>query len=205
MTVREPQPAGLVYVGSQSTDASLDARTTDEWNRRGAPPIVLAPEGSALTQCTESALFTMPTEARSSAAAVSADRTMARASMYTMLGFTSVAHFLTREMGPQLVPFICEAYGFNDQQRGLLLGAYFPGYVCGQLPAALLADRIGGKRVISMSMWCTAAMMLCTGPTAASIPAAFAVSTTLGFAGGPLYPVHGILKCVALPATTCAL
>ena len=82
-------------------------------------------------------------------------RTVARASMYTMLGFTSVAHFLTREMGPQLIPFICNAYGFDDQQRGLLLGAYFPGYVCGQLPAALLADRIGGKRVISMSMWCT--------------------------------------------------
>jgi MFS family permease len=98
-------------------------------------------------------------------------------------------------MGPQLVPFICDAYGFNDQQRGLLLGAYFPGYVCGQLPAAMLADRIGGKRVISMSMWCTVAMMILTPPTAGSIPAAFAVSTVLGFAGGPLYPVHGILKC----------
>ena len=38
-------------------------------------------------------------------------------------------------------------------------------------------------------------MMLFTGPTTASIPAAFAISTILGFAGGPLYPVHGILKC----------
>ena len=59
----------------------------------------------------------------------------------------------------------------------------------------MLADRIGGKRVISMSMWCTVAMMILTPPTAGSIPAAFAVSTVLGFAGGPLYPVHGILKC----------
>jgi hypothetical protein len=46
-----------------------------------------------------------------------------------------------------------------------------------------------------MSMWCTVAMMILTPPTAGSIPAAFAVSTVLGFAGGPLYPVHGILKC----------
>ena len=37
-------------------------------------------------------------------------------------------------------------------------------------------------------------MMLLTGPTASSIPAAFVITTVLGFAGGPLYPVHGILK-----------
>ena len=58
-------------------------------------------------------------------------------------------------MGPQLIPFICDEFGFDAQQRGVLLGAYFPGYVVGQLPAAMLADRIGGKRVISLSMWGT--------------------------------------------------
>ena len=77
------------------------------------------------------------------------ERTAARWSMYTMLMLTSIAHFLTREMGPQLIPFICDEFGFDAQQRGVLLGAYFPGYVVGQLPAAMLADRIGGKRVIS--------------------------------------------------------
>ena len=122
------------------------------------------------------------------------ERTAARWSMYTMLMLTSIAHFLTREMGPQLIPFICDEFGFDAQQRGVLLGAYFPGYVVGQLPAAMLADRIGGKRVISLSMWGTVAMMLLTGPTASSIPAAFVITTVLGFAGGPLYPVHGILK-----------
>jgi MFS family permease len=120
--------------------------------------------------------------------------TVARASMYTMLGLTSTVHFLTREMGPQLIPFICSEFNFSAQQRGLLLGAYFPGYVCGQLPAAMLADRIGGKRVMSLSMWGTVAMMLLTAPTSSSISAAFAVSAMLGFCGGPLYPVHGILK-----------
>eukprot|EP01048_Picozoa_sp_COSAG05_P002538 COSAG05_NODE_105_length_18793_cov_115.346421_24_plen_169_part_00 len=121
-------------------------------------------------------------------------KTFARATMYTMLGFTSAAHFLTREMSPQLIPFICAEFGFNDQQRGTLLGAYFPGYVLGQLPAAMLADRIGGKRVLSAGMWGAVAMMLLMGPTASSIPSAFAVTTVLGFCGGPLYPVHGIVK-----------
>lgn len=43
------------------------------------------------------------------------ERTVARACMYTMLGFTSVAHFLTREMGPQLIPFICDAVRTRTQ------------------------------------------------------------------------------------------
>lgn len=127
--------------------------------------------------------------------------TVARATMYTMLGLTSVAHFLTREMGPQLIPFICAEFGYNDQQRGTLLAAYFPGYVIGQLPAAMLADRIGGKRVLGLSMWGTVAMMLLTGPSSASITTAFAVTTALGFCGGPLYPVHGIVKRDWMPTT----
>ena len=71
--------------------------------------------------------------------------------MYFFFFGTCTVHFLTREMAPMLVPMICSEFGYSAQQRGLLLGSYFPGYIVGQIPAAMLAGKIGGRTVLSLT------------------------------------------------------
>ena len=70
--------------------------------------------------------------------------------MYFMFFGTSTLHFLTREMAPMLVPMICSEFGYSTQQRGLLLGSYFPGYIVAQIPSAMLAGKIGCRNTFTL-------------------------------------------------------
>ena len=42
--------------------------------------------------------------------------------------------------------------GFSDSELATLLGAFFPGYLLTQIPAGILATRVGGKIVLTSNM-----------------------------------------------------
>ncbi len=61
------------------------------------------------------------------------------------------------------VPAMMAEYGWNTAQTGFLLSAFFAGYTLAMIPAGLLADAFGPRRVFAacMTWW-----SLCTGATA---------------------------------------
>ena len=124
----------------------------------------------------------------------------ARFAMYGFFFMTCTLHFLVREMAPSLVPFIADEFGWTLQQKGVLLGSYFPGYIIGQVPAALVADSIGGKLTLTLANVGTVLAMLAT-PAARSVRAASLAMNFLGLCGGTMFPVSGMLKKLWIPET----
>eukprot|EP01044_Picomonas_judraskeda_P011786 COSAG03_NODE_1637_length_3734_cov_504.619807_2_plen_312_part_00 len=150
----------------------------------------------------------------------------ARVVMYFMFFATSTLHFLTREMAPMLIPMICDSYGYTMAQRGcersslpppllppsfslltlarlavpaVLLGSYFPGYIIGQIPSAMLANKIGCTATLTLANLGTIAAMLATPLAAGSVNALAMVTTLLGLVGGSMFPVSGMLKRLWIP------
>jgi MFS family permease len=118
--------------------------------------------------------------------------------MYFFFFMTCTLHFLVREMAPSLVGFIADEFGWTLQQKGVLLGSYFPGYIIGQVPSAVLAEKIGGKLTLTLANFGTVLCMLAT-PAAKSVRMASLVMNFLGLMGGAMFPVSGMLKKLWLP------
>lgn len=107
-------------------------------------------------------------------------------------------------MQPSCLP-TCRAHAarFVDANAvaapAVLLGSYFPGYIIGQIPSAMLANKIGGCATLTLANIGTIATMLATPFVAGSVNALAVVTTLLGLVGGSMFPVSGMLKRVWIP------
>ena len=81
----------------------------------------------------------------------------------------------------------------------VLLGSYFPGYIIGQIPSAMLANKIGCTATLTLANLGTIAAMLATPLAAGSVNALAMVTTLLGLVGGSMFPVSGMLKRLWIP------
>jgi len=80
-------------------------------------------------------------------------------------------------------------FGWGDRDKGVLLSAFFWGYITSQLPGGWLATKFGGKRVLLAAMICSIGATAATPLAAtASLGAAIACRVVLGVASGVLYP-----------------
>ena len=63
---------------------------------------------------------------------------------------------------------LAHAKGYTEAERGLVLSAFFWGYLWFQLPGGLFADRFGGKRVLGagVALWSIATFLT---PTTGSL------------------------------------
>ena len=132
----------------------------------------------------------------------------ARFVMYAAFFGTGCLHFLTREMPTFLIPLLRDELGYGMVQRGALLGAYFPGYILGQMPSALLAKKLGSRNLLSLCNLVTAACLLVTPAAALSVRALSVVTSVQGFVGAAMLPVCGMMKTdwipASLPPASCA-
>ena len=128
-------------------------------------------------------------------------RVVSRFLMYFFFFGTCTTHFLTREMAPMLIPMICSEFGYTSQQTGLLLGSYFPGYIVGQIPAAMLAGKIGCRNVLTLSNMATILIAAATPLAAKGVrslepqPATHCQPTILG---PPPHHMHTTAACCVL-------
>ncbi len=75
-----------------------------------------------------------------------------------------VTTFVDRFTWPVIMPVASKFLGLNNAQSGSFLSFFYAGYILTQLPAGLLVDRLGYRRVLLWSLLCltvtTSCMML---------------------------------------------
>jgi MFS family permease len=79
-------------------------------------------------------------------------------------------------------------FGWSATEEGVVLGAFFQGYIVTQTISAVLARRFGGKKVLAASMACSCALTWLTPVVAASMPLLVACRVCLGLMQGAAYP-----------------
>lgn len=117
-------------------------------------------------------------------------RDLLRGRRGTVLIATACGWFLTmgvRMIYPVMLPYLQEAYGLDLTTAGLLLTILFLAYAVGQLPGGVLADRIGERIILSLSMLMSAVTLVLV-VTAGSSIVLFAATALFGF-GAALYAV----------------
>ncbi|MGH7264047.1 MAG: MFS transporter, partial [Candidatus Rokuibacteriota bacterium] len=83
--------------------------------------------------------------------------------VWALLVFGWVANYMIRmALSPLLEPVMAE-FGLTHAQAGFLFSVFFYGYVAMQVPAGLLGDRFGRKRVLVTGVLLVAAAALLTG------------------------------------------
>ncbi len=60
--------------------------------------------------------------------------------------------FLDRMIMGVALPYIGEEFGLNNEQRGLIMSAFFLGYALCQIPGGMLADKYGPRKVMSYAI-----------------------------------------------------
>lgn len=93
-------------------------------------------------------------------------------------------------------------YPWNEYEVNLILGSFFWGYICTELPGGRLAEIIGAKRVFGYSMLVSSIITLLT-PLAASYgyAAVAALRTILGFMLGATWPAIQPMTARWIPPT----
>lgn len=93
-------------------------------------------------------------------------------------------------------------YPWNEYQVNLILGSFFWGYICTELPGGRLAEIIGAKRVFGYSMFVSSAITLLTPLAAAyGYTAVAALRTVLGFMLGATWPAIQPMTAKWIPPT----
>jgi len=89
-----------------------------------------------------------------------------------------------------LVVYICEEYGCSPAGKAWLLSAHAFGYCTTQVLGGLLADRLGGKPIITVSLAMAGLALAGTPPAAAALglQGLAALQVVMGVALGPLFP-----------------
>ena len=113
--------------------------------------------------------------------------------MPALLSFQPTTNWIIRNAINTLIPFICREQGFSEDQRAMLLAAFYPGYVGAHIPGGILVQHLGGKVMLSANM-IGSALICALLPLAARVklslraPAFAALLAALGVMQGPLIP-----------------
>lgn len=82
-----------------------------------------------------------------------------------------------------------DEFGWNQTVKGLVLSAFFVGYLLALLPAGLLAARFGGRRVLAVAaVWWSVCTLLTPLAASVSLPALIAVRIALGLGEAAVLP-----------------
>lgn len=96
-------------------------------------------------------------------------------------------------------PVIMKAYGWNEASLGIILSAFFMGYTLLQIPGGWLADRFGGKRVLTFGvLWWSFFTMIT--PLARTITGMAFFRTLMGLGEGVNFPSIQSLSARWIPA-----
>jgi MFS family permease len=72
----------------------------------------------------------------------------------TLIFFSTLITYCDRVNISYLLPYFHSHFHWNDAELGLLSSTFFVGYTVFQIPAGIIADRIGGKRtLLTGSLW----------------------------------------------------
>jgi MFS family permease len=124
------------------------------------------------------------------------------AAMYGLLAGNQFSNYIVRHGLPSIVQVATKQLGLTDGQKAMLLAAHTPGYLLTQVPAGLLTERVGARRLLTLNT-AGAALMLSLAPIAVRVGGG-ARALALCFSGmalfhGPFIPCQAELKRQWLP------
>jgi MFS transporter, ACS family, solute carrier family 17 (sodium-dependent inorganic phosphate cotransporter), other len=129
-----------------------------------------------------------------------ASRWPRRYTIAALFFFGTVLCYLDRvSISVAIIPLAADQ-GYDSAAQGLILSAFFWGYLWPQLAGGWLADRFGGKRVLAfgVAVW-SVATFVTPGAARMSFTALFAVRILLGLGEGVNFPVIHSLTARWMP------
>jgi predicted MFS family arabinose efflux permease len=98
-----------------------------------------------------------------------------------------LAHHLLTALPTPLLPFIRDEFALDYTQSGLVVSAFSLAYGIGQIPAGVLADRIGARRLITIGICGVAVAGILVGLSQAYIMVLIFLAL-MGLVGGGYHP-----------------
>ncbi|XP_043940742.1 sialin-like [Protopterus annectens] len=98
-----------------------------------------------------------------------------------------------------------QVYNWTPRTQGIILGAFFYGYIITQIPGGYLADRFGGKLLLGLGVIVTSVLTLLT-PLAAElgVPYLVILRALEGFGEGVTYPAMFAMWAKWAPPLECS-
>ncbi|GLV46734.1 uncharacterized protein CBL_13507 [Carabus blaptoides fortunei] len=112
-----------------------------------------------------------------------------------------IVNNVTIDHSKNIIPDYGVRYNWDQQTQGLILGAYFWGYILTSIPGGLLAERWGPRMVVGIASFLSGVLTIIT-PVAATVHYDLVITIRFltGFLGGVLYPaLHCLISRWAPP------
>jgi len=123
-----------------------------------------------------------------------------RVKLVVLFFFSNLICYMDRINISVTAPVIMKEFGWNEASLGIILSSFFAGYTLLQIPGGWLADRFGGRRVLTAGvLWWSFFTMIT--PFARTIAGMIAVRALMGLGEGVNFPSIQSLTAKWIPAS----
>jgi ACS family glucarate transporter-like MFS transporter len=125
-----------------------------------------------------------------------------RWTLVALLAATATASYLCRVNVSVAGALMMKELALDQIQMGRVFSAFLLGYALCQVPAGLLADRFGSRRVLGIAAlsWVAATALMAFAPAAAALPVLLGARLLLGIGEAPTFPAAAEAVALHIPA-----
>jgi MFS transporter, ACS family, glucarate transporter len=113
-----------------------------------------------------------------------------RGTLVALLAVTATASYLSRVNVSVAGALMMKELALDQVRMGRVFSAFLLGYAVCQVPAGMLADRFGARRVLGLAApsWVAATALMAVAPAAAAVPVLLGARLLLGIGEAPTFP-----------------
>ncbi len=126
--------------------------------------------------------------------------------LVALLPATATASYLCRVNVSVAGALMMKEFALDHVQMGRVFSAFLLGYALCQVPAGVLADRLGARRVLGIAAltWVAATAAIALAPAAAALPVLLGARLLLGVGEAPTFPAAAQAVSSHIPAPRAA-
>ena len=127
---------------------------------------------------------------------------MKRGTLVALLAATATASYLSRVNVSVAGALMMKELALDQIRMGRVFSAFLLGYALCQIPAGMLADRFGARRVLGIAAlsWVAATALMAVSPAAAALPVLLGARLLLGIGEAPTFPAAAQSVARHIPA-----
>jgi ACS family glucarate transporter-like MFS transporter len=125
-----------------------------------------------------------------------------RGTLVALLAATATASYLARVNVSVAGALMMKELALDQVRMGRVFSAFLLGYALCQIPAGMLADRFGARRVLGIAAlsWVAATALMAVSPAAAALPVLLGARLLLGIGEAPTFPAAAAAISLHVPA-----